>query len=253
MKKVLASFALVLCAALGFGVAAGGVPSGVAALLTTTQETPEHQVLICHHVEGLGNTGNGYNLITVDKDSIANLPNGHDEHELDLIPPFAAGATTGPPGPPKTWDAYGGKGDFSLIGSNCAAVTTTTTTTTEPPTTTTTTTPPTTTTDTTTTTEPPTTTTTTTPPTTTETTTTTTVSPPPDTTTAPETTTTVTTTPAVPGEPAPANPPAAGPPAPAKPKPPKKAPPKPAKPNAPGAPVPFCPNGGDPCAVRGSG
>ena len=188
MKNVLIGLFIIFAGV--FGVAASGVagsPADIVALVATTDPADDdHQVTICHKVEGNGNTGNGYNLETVDKDSISSNPNGHDSHD-DIIPAFDAGFTVGPP--PKQWNAYPGKGDPSWIGNNCAPPDTTTTTTTEPPTTTTTTTqPPTTTT--TTTTEPPTTTTTTTEPPTTTTVTTTT----PPTTTTETTTTTVTTT-----------------------------------------------------------
>ena len=79
--------ALSLVAASGFAVAN---PSKVGAIMdsvvTTSQNADEHRVTICHDVEGNGNTGNGYNIETVDKDSIASNPNGHDTHEARSHP-----------------------------------------------------------------------------------------------------------------------------------------------------------------------
>jgi hypothetical protein len=116
MRRVGAVIALGVLGVLGFAIA----PGGLATILTTTEPGPnDHRVTICHKVEGLGNTGNGYNIITVDKDSISTLPNGHDTHEGDIIPAFAAGFVVGPP--PKQWNAYPGKGNASLIGTGCVA------------------------------------------------------------------------------------------------------------------------------------
>jgi hypothetical protein len=158
---------------------------GAAGVRPALSQTEDHRITICHDVQGNGNTGNGFDIITVDKDSIVNkdgqiVPNGHGTHEGDAIPAFAAGSSGS-----HEWGAFGGQNGDIDPSNNCASRTTTTTTT---GTTTTTTTQPTTTT--TTTTSPPTTTTTTQPPTTTQTTETTTTQPPP-----PGTTTTTTTAP----------------------------------------------------------
>ena len=76
----------------------------------------EHKVTICHAVNGQGETKNGYNIITVDKDSIAT---GHATESVDgktdIIPAFAAGSFH-----EKSWPAFGGQGNASLIGSGCA-------------------------------------------------------------------------------------------------------------------------------------
>ena len=196
-RKALLAVAVVVTFAAGLGVA------GVRPALS--QQVDDHRITICHDVQGNGNTGNGFDIITVDKDSIVNkdgqiVPNGHGTHEGDAIPAFAAGSNGS-----HEWGAFAGQNGDIDPANNCA-VPTTTTTTTEPPTTTTTTTPPTTTTTTTETTS--TTTTTSTSPTTTETTTT----QPSDSTTI-STETTETTTTAGPSPPPPAvKPPKAKPP-----------------------------------------
>lgn len=92
----------------GIAVGSGGPPAG-----------DDHKVTICHKVNGNGNTGNGYNLITVDKDSIANKDGSFNGHGLDLediIPAFAAGSKGN-----QEWGAFPGRGDASWIGNNCAA------------------------------------------------------------------------------------------------------------------------------------
>lgn len=132
MKKLM--YVLALAAAL----AAGSFAAVTVAGATNPNNPPDtdHQVQICHAVaaDTGGNQHNGYNLETVDKDSISTGPNGHDGHNnvggsgrSDIIPAFAAGSTSGPP--PKSWNAYGGKGDASWIANGCAAPGTTTTTT----------------------------------------------------------------------------------------------------------------------------
>lgn len=157
------------------GLAVAGVGIGGA---SQSAGPPEgHKVTICHSVNGKGETGNGFNIIDVDKDSIANVEGSFNGHGLDLndiIPAFPAGNDPGPPA--KAWGSFPGRGDASWISNNCAAPSTSTTTTT--------------TTDETTTTETTTTETTTTTPTTTDTTTTTTTTTP---TTSTDTTTTGTT------------------------------------------------------------
>lgn len=240
MRRILVVLALSLVAAAGFAVAYG--PSNAVAWISTTTSTSassgdtDHKVTICHKVEGQGNTHNGYDIETVDKDSIANVDgsiNGHGLHEGDIIPAFPAGSSGS-----HEWGSYAGQGDASWIDNNCAPPTETTTETTTTGTTTTTTTG-TTTTETTgttttettgttttgttttqtteTTTQPPTTTTTTTtstpPPTTTQTTTQeTTTSTPPTTPTPPTTTQTTPTTPATGSGTPPAKPPKTQPP-----------------------------------------
>ena len=60
----------------------------------------ERKVTICHAVKGEGETKNGYNIISVDKDSINP---GHAQHneegKTDIIPAFPAANTTGRHGP----------------------------------------------------------------------------------------------------------------------------------------------------------
>jgi hypothetical protein len=211
MKNLLIALAAVAVFAAGMGVAGVRLAQG---------QQADHRITICHDVQGNGNTGNGYDIITVDKDAIVNkdgqiVPNGHGTHSGDGIPAFPAGSQGN-----KEWGAFGGQNGNIDPANNCAETpTTTTTTTTE--TTTTTTTPP-----------PP-------PPTTTETTTTETTET--ETTTTTEEGTTETTPPSPP---------------PPKPKPPKKAPPKPKPPKqTPPMPKP-CPVGQPttkPCAVQGNG
>jgi hypothetical protein len=54
---------------------------------------------ICHAVEGEGETGNGYNFITVDDDATYG---GHGDHEGDLIPAPNAQCLVTPPTDPTT-------------------------------------------------------------------------------------------------------------------------------------------------------
>lgn len=232
IKIVLVMVAAVVAFAAGLGFA--GVRPAF------SQAADDHRITICHDVQGNGNTGNGFDIITVDKDSIVNkdgqiVPNGHGTHEGDAIPAFAAGSNGS-----HEWGAFAGQNGDIDPSNNCAPTTTTTTTTTTTGTTTTTTTSPP---ETTTTTQPPT--------TTTQTTETTTTQPPPPppptqttttTTQPPSTTETTQTTPSSP-------PPTPKPPK--KPKPPKRLPPGPGM-HLP----PVCPPGGvtnERCGVQGSG
>lgn len=138
MKKLIRHGAA--AAALAVMAVAGLAVAGVHPALGG--EGSDHRVTICHHVEGNGNTGNGFNIETVDKDSIVNVEgvlNGHALHTLDIIPAFPAGSDG-----PHEWGSYPGQGDASQIDNNCGAgeTTTSTTTTTSTETTTTTTTNP---------------------------------------------------------------------------------------------------------------
>ncbi len=58
-------------------------------LLVTTQgfsqEIDNEDIQVCH---ATNSASNPYNLFIVDANSIANDPNGHGEHEDDIIPPF---------------------------------------------------------------------------------------------------------------------------------------------------------------------
>lgn len=110
MKKLLTMLVLSIAAVAGFQVSMG---------MSSNPPAPDdHRVTICHDVEGNGNTGNGYNIITVDKDSIANKDgsfNGHGLDPNDIIPAFAAGSKGN-----QEWGAFPGRGDASWIGNNCA-------------------------------------------------------------------------------------------------------------------------------------
>lgn len=78
---------------------------------------------ICHHVEGNGETGNGFNIITVSVDSIVK-ENGHGSHAEDIIPAFDYTKTvkgTGQDPDVTTNEHFSGLGDASLISSNCGA------------------------------------------------------------------------------------------------------------------------------------
>jgi hypothetical protein len=80
---------------------------------------------ICHHVEGNGNTGNGFNIETVSVDSIVK-ENGHAEHQggQDIIPAFDYTKTVkghGQDPDVTTNEHFPGQGDASLISTNCAA------------------------------------------------------------------------------------------------------------------------------------
>lgn len=97
--------------------------------------TPKNtdNVTICHRTASAsgGNQHNGYDLITVDPDSIIK-PNGHAFHEQqgngpggDIIPPFHYDFTTGHV---HHVGDYPGRGDVSLIATGCAAAVVTTTT-----------------------------------------------------------------------------------------------------------------------------
>lgn len=114
---------IVLLAMVMSAIVATGLVAGKVAMATNPNNPPpdDHQVTICHDVSpGAGNTGNGFTIETVDKDSISTLPNGHDGHSGDIIPAFAAGSVEGPP--PKSWNEYAGKNldKVSWIGNNCA-------------------------------------------------------------------------------------------------------------------------------------
>lgn len=110
------------------GYAVAGVPLGGTGIAQTGP--PEgHKVTICHAVQGGGETGNGFNIVDVDKDSIANVEgtvNGHGLHVSDIIPSFPAGNDPGPPA--KQWGSFPGLGDASWIANNCAAPSTSSTT-----------------------------------------------------------------------------------------------------------------------------
>lgn len=80
---------------------------------------------ICHHVEGNGNTGNGFNIETVSVDSIVK-ENGHAEHQggQDIIPAFDYTKTVKGQGQDPdvtTNEHFPGQGDASLISTNCGA------------------------------------------------------------------------------------------------------------------------------------
>jgi hypothetical protein len=109
---IVAVLALVVLALNGPAFAAGKIPP----------EPPANRVpvTICHQVNGNGNTGNGYNLITVDASSIVKA--GHLNHEGDIIPPFTYFTLEGT-GQNKFWQEhnFAGQGDASLIATNCAS------------------------------------------------------------------------------------------------------------------------------------
>lgn len=131
MKRFLSAIVLMVLLALGtFASLALGDDGG--------DNANDSKVTICHRVEGEGNTGSGYSVIDVSKDSIVNGngqldPNGHGTHPGDVIPAFDAGSGPGN----KTWGAFAGQGDAAWISSNCAPPASSTTT--APPETTTTT------------------------------------------------------------------------------------------------------------------
>ena len=80
-------------------------------------------VTICHDVNGNGNTGNGYNKIPVDADSI--VKQGHTNHGgglVDIIPPFTYYTLEGT-GQNRVWVEHNfpGQGDASLIADNCGS------------------------------------------------------------------------------------------------------------------------------------
>jgi hypothetical protein len=122
MKRFLSAIVLMVVLALGtFASLALGDDGGDGA--------NDSKVTICHKVEGEGNTGSGYSVIDVSKDSIVNGngqldPNGHGTHPGDIIPAFDAGSGPGN----KTWGAFAGQGDAALISSTCAAPASSTTT-----------------------------------------------------------------------------------------------------------------------------
>ena len=119
LRRLVLTTSLVVIAALAIAgatsarvdVGSSGTASAFAGLTND-----EHKVTICHAVNGQGETKNGYNIITVDKDSIAT---GHATESVDgktdIIPAFAAGSFH-----EKSWPAFGGQGNASLIGSGCA-------------------------------------------------------------------------------------------------------------------------------------
>jgi hypothetical protein len=121
MKRFLSAIVLMVVLALGtFASLALGDDGG--------DDANDSKVTICHRVEGEGNTGSGYSVIDVSKDSIVNGngqldPNGHGTHPGDIIPAFDAGSGRGN----KTWGAFAGQGDGALISSNCAPASSTTT------------------------------------------------------------------------------------------------------------------------------
>jgi len=108
---VLAALAIAGATSARVDVGSSGTASAFAGLTND-----EHKVTICHAVTGQGETKNGYNIITVDKDSIAT---GHANESVDgrtdIIPAFAAGSFH-----EKSWPAFGGQGNASLIDSGCA-------------------------------------------------------------------------------------------------------------------------------------
>lgn len=148
-KRLVQLLVLTAIAVAGFTAA---MPGTVGALIETDNPGASHEkVTICHSVEGKGETGFGYNIITVNFNSIADAQSvgGHGDHEGDIIPPYTY---TDPQGTVN----YPGKGDQSrLPGCGPPDDTTTTDTTTTDTTDTTDTTTTTDTTDTTTTTQPP--------------------------------------------------------------------------------------------------
>jgi hypothetical protein len=128
MKNLLIALAAVAVFAAGMGVAGVRLAQG---------QQADHRITICHDVQGNGNTGNGYDIITVDKDAIVNkdgqiVPNGHGTHSGDGIPAFPAGSQGN-----KEWGAFGGQNGNIDPANNCAETTTTTTTPPPPPPTTT--------------------------------------------------------------------------------------------------------------------
>ena len=113
-RRFLSGILLTLLLALGAGVSVAIAGGGGGA-------DDGSKVTICHAVGGNGNTGSGYSLIDVSKDSIVNGngqldPNGHGTHPDDIIPAFAQGSGPGN----KTWGAFAGQGDASWIANNCA-------------------------------------------------------------------------------------------------------------------------------------
>ena len=123
-KKALLAVLFGLFVIMG-AISASLVASGPAAVFTSD----DHKVTICHAVaaDSGGNQHNGYDIISVDKDSIAGGHDGHNNvggsNRSDIIPSFPAGSHAN-----KTWAAYPGKGNASLIGSGCGEVVVTTTT-----------------------------------------------------------------------------------------------------------------------------
>lgn len=135
-----ALYALGFLAMMAFFLASAGFvkPSDALSWVTTTTDNPgasHEKVTICHHVEGKGETGFGYNIITVNFNSIADAQSvgGHGDHELDIIPPYTYTDSQGTVN-------YPGKGDQSVLENGCKPPGETTTTTTTGTTTTTTTT-----------------------------------------------------------------------------------------------------------------
>ena len=115
MPGIVAVLALVVLALNAPASAAGRIPP----------EPPANRVpvTICHDVNGNGNTGNGYNIITVDASSI--VRQGHTSHGgglVDIIPPFTYFTLEGT-GQNRVWveHFFPGQGDVSLIDDNCGS------------------------------------------------------------------------------------------------------------------------------------
>lgn len=141
MRRLTFAIAFMAIAISGFTIAYG--PTNAVAWVTTTTDNPgasNEKVTICHHVEGKGETGYGFNVITVNFNSIADAQSvgGHGDHAQDIIPPYTY---TDPQGTVN----YPGKGDQPWLANGCKPPGETTTTTTTSTTTETTTTEPTTT------------------------------------------------------------------------------------------------------------
>lgn len=98
-------------------------PASAAGKIPPEPEGNHVPVTLCHDVNGNGNTGNGYNLITVDADSV--VKQGHTSHGgglVDIIPPFTYWTLEGK-GQNKVWvpHDFPGQGDASLIAANCGS------------------------------------------------------------------------------------------------------------------------------------
>jgi len=108
LLTAIAGGAFVISGLLGGTASAGARPA--------TKPNPDHKVTICHAVSGLGETKNGYNIITVDVASI--FTKGHDQHvhkgRSDIIPAFTYTDVN------DVEHTYPGKGDASWIATGCA-------------------------------------------------------------------------------------------------------------------------------------
>ena len=109
-----------MAAVLALVVLAFNAPAFAAGKIPPEPPANRVPVTICHDVNGNGNTGNGYNKITVDASSIVQA--GHLNHEGDIIPPFTYFTLEGT-GQNRFWEehSFPGQGDASMIANDCGS------------------------------------------------------------------------------------------------------------------------------------